>query len=115
MTGIRIEGTKEYIEEALRRLRSVFSVTVSRDEFYEKKNEYGYVYPDAFYYYIRAYPDKPDSIFNMMEAYKRQVDELTEELAAAQSTIERLRQKLGEVPQAKRGDMVLSPRHRNEN
>ncbi len=113
MTGIRIDGSKKEIAEALRRLHSVFHVN-DKDNYFEKKDKWGNIIEGEFYCYIRAYTYDKDCTFDLMESYKKDVDELTEKLAAAQSTIERLRQKLGEIPQAKRGDMVLSPRHRNE-
>lgn len=111
MTGIRIEGTKEDIEEALRRLNSVFCVNVSKDQYYPQKDKYGNITGGRFYYYIRAYCYSQDCTFDAMEAYKREVQELTEELGAAQETIARLRKELDRL-QISPGSMVLGSKHR---
>ena len=100
--GIRIEGTSEQVEECLRRLRHVlfFSRTSWRDS----------DHPLVKFAYLRAYFYEPDTLLNQLEAAHRDIRHLTEALGEAELEIQRLREKLQQLPKPQPTDAVLGGR-----
>lgn len=103
--GIRIEGTLEQTQEALRRLAKLF-------HFGTFKHYPNLQSPETPYTYLRAYVYEPDTLLNQLEASQAELQQLAEVLGEVEKENERLKQQLGQVPTPKSGDMVLGTKHR---
>lgn len=103
--GLRLEGTLEQVEEALRRIGPVMTL--------QYRKIYPHLEPDLVYAYTRAYfKDKEMSIFDALEAAQRDIQHLEEELREADRQIERLKKELGILPEPRPGDVVLGSVHK---
>lgn len=104
-TKIRVNGTKDQINEAVERLRNVFTLS-SISTLYPSRKD------DTYCCYLLCYTSEPNTLLNQLKAALADVSVLGEDNAELQNENQRLKQELGMVPKPQRGDMVLSPNHR---
>lgn len=102
--GIRIEGTREQLEECLSRLRHV--IFFSRTSFYETECT------QVKLVYTRGYLYDPDTLLNQLEAAHTDIQHLTEALGEAELEIQQLKAELGKLPKPQPTDAVLGGQSR---
>ena len=104
-TGIRLEGTPEQLDEAFRRLTTVFHLNGGKR--YESRQN-----PELYYTYLRAYVYEPNILLNRLEAVEAETQRLTEIIGELEAENQRLKEQLGLVPTPRPGDVVLGSKHR---
>lgn len=106
-TKIRIEGTPEQIEEALKRIKHVFVVSgVSRPFKIDRD-------PETRLVYLRCYTYRnSDTLLEQLQAAQSDIKDLETKNGELELEVERLQQQLGILPRPRPHDAVLSPRHK---
>lgn len=102
--GIRIEGTVDQIGECLRRLSHV--LFFSRPASWRDTDN-----PLVKLAYLRGYFYDPDTLLNQLEAAHRDIQHLTEALGEAELELQRLKEKLQQLPKPQPYDAVLGSRN----
>lgn len=103
--GIRIEGTEEQIEEAIRRLNHVFEIHRAH-RFYESRSD-----PEIKFAYVRCYVYRDtDTLLDQLAAANDYINELQIACGERSQEIDRLKEELGLMPKPKPYDAVLSPK-----
>lgn len=105
-TGLRIEGTREQIDDMLRRLGQV-SQFAHPKKLYDSRRD-----ADVKIAYVRCYSYDPVTLLNQLEAAHSNLADLERQLGEALLLIDQLREQLGLIPRPRLGDAVLSPKNK---
>lgn len=110
-TRIRIEGTPQQIQEAIRRLRHCFEVSSVSIFYHQPQKD-----PEIFYCYLRCYAYKDtDTLLDQLSEAQAEITRLELQLGELCLENERLKQELGLLPKPRPYDAVLSPKSEGKN
>ena len=112
MTGLRLQGTPEEIEEAIRRIQKVFC-TNDPSELYPMRRHGVTIDNGEYSCYLRVYCYLgTDTLFEQLQAALVDIRELEARLGESGQRIAQLEEELGRLAKPKHYDAVLGSPHR---